>query len=1737
MEFENIFLYRIIRRFFSVNLLLLLLINWTTIFGALPDNTDPKKFAEDFLISSFPQTKNANSVFLNEKYVSSDTCRSIVYAYENEGGGFVFVLKTNDELTIAGYSETSFLDFEIANPALKSLVSLYESVISVNSESPVEKKGTVAPMLEIEGIHWNQTGYYNYSCPYDADYGTYSYAGCVAVAMAQVMRYHNYPETGVGSHSYIHPKFGELSADFANTTYNWSNMPGSISSENTDVADLLFHCGVAVDMDYSATLPGSGAFSSSSAYALSNYFKYYSAKFISKDNFYYFNDEMETTLRNELDKGRPFLYELPGNPGHLVVSDGYDGEYFHINFGWGGAEDGYFVLDGVRYISIYEFGFRGNSIIGISPNPVYCNKQDSLALVSLYNATGGSLWTHNDNWLTGNVTNWYGVDVIDGRVVHLFLGYNNLVGTIPTDIANLDALKRLTLSGNQLSGSLDYVKNMNDLVELQLGYNQFSGTIPPEIGSNIHLSTLNLTHNNFSGEIPKEIGNLSELRFLQLPHNSLTGTVPEEICNLTKIQNLNLGNNSFTGPLPEYIGNLSGLSDFNVSYNQFSGNLPESIASMTGLVAFEITDNQFEGAVPSGISSLTNLMFLFLQNNRFTSLPEEIGLLTDLQGLNVSNNLLADSLPSSIGNLVNLKYLDLEHNELTSIPSSIGNLTKLIRLTLNNNKIKELPGSIGYLKELNELHLEYNELESLPYEIGLCDNLPWINAKYNNISSLTFGVSLMKKLNGINLSYNNLSSPLPLLGHFDFNEFFIDHNNLTFSQIAASDLAPKPFPTHSYGSQASVKLDIAEIEFTVNDSVGIDIRDISALSHPQNSYIWYKNGSEVETGPVLAFAKPNSETEGDYYCEIHNSIYTTLTLQSDSLHFKLATALENKLDTIISNNVLSRSFLDDSVTLLIPDLIRGEVTWQASVDSVTWYDISSTGTDPYVSVNIKSIANNKLVIEAEEELAYRYKVTEENCLPVYSDTILVSPYRSELLLDTLINVDNSSSEIKLEDIEITIPRNLTSGDFRLTIEKVVTPPSAPDSVLAGSVFDVNLSCGTQFELPIIIKLKVDSDSLLPEKFDRFSAVYFDETSTQWIAYEESLISAWDSTIVFETYHLTKLSWWWDQEALLSGYTDKFVKDKVTVYYSSKDWVLHDAYDQHQSSQPWHLSPGDAQYETPVIVQDIAYFCNETITKFAARLIKVPESITIYAGNFDDFGNVGIMGMIRGYLNISINNDSPDILRSTVAHEYMHFTQDYYMTALPGNTFWMEANGHTADRMVWNTDQMPVSESDKYLLESRNKKASIFNSLARSWDYWDTNILTSNLLGNVDYCYLAGCFIHYMRSYKEGTKLKPETLLKDTPTWSAWKEYLHTYIQTNLSSTIGNQFEDYVKYIFKGENKNFTVLNTGEDATDSPLKFINQTDDIFSTKHIYKLPEFESEIPVINESIVKGIPNLSAKMEQFYNLSPNRSLYVKYKRLHADTANIHVYLCQYDNSAQQMKMQDISRIDSSFFVIKAANEDNIADRSTQAYFLFINKNKDDALAAHYDIEVMPVADFDYLNHFYFIIPSTYTSNLPIHNFTDGKKRSIYLSYYNLAENRSKIYSDSSFTTSFSDGDSSMELYYNFLKGDLTISETYFMDYVPVFDPDGCVYRSFAHTLVFKFKDIFVEPMSKDMVESGAGIYSFQTENTTDTRDHIVSISYDGTEICNTSGGQGINEYSYTGSDWGYSPDIRLNFQFK
>lgn len=288
---------------------------------------------------------------------------------------------------------------------------------------------------------WNQTSPYNNLCPTASDgSGERAVTGCVATAMAQVMRYWNHPVRGTGTHTYTSTyyggssPFGTQSVDFSSTLYDWDNMPNRLNStssntEKNAVATLMYHCGVAVDMIYgTSSQGGSGAFLDNLSYlncshtlnGMVNFFGYSShATAVLRSK--YDDAEWKDMVRTELRAGRPVIYAGgDADGGHCFVCDGYANlGYFHFNWGWGGIGDGNFTLNnlapGTGGVGGGNYCFNDDQeiIIGMQPHA----DDDSLCIIRQfpYNQdfeTAPTCWTaesdHSGN--TWRISDPNGVD-------------------------------------------------------------------------------------------------------------------------------------------------------------------------------------------------------------------------------------------------------------------------------------------------------------------------------------------------------------------------------------------------------------------------------------------------------------------------------------------------------------------------------------------------------------------------------------------------------------------------------------------------------------------------------------------------------------------------------------------------------------------------------------------------------------------------------------------------------------------------------------------------------------------------------------------------------------------------------------------------------------------------------------------------------------------------------------------------------------------------------------------------------------------------------------------------------------------------------------------------------------------------------------------------------------------------------------------------------------------------------
>ena len=268
---------------------------------------------------------------------------------------------------------------------------------------------------------WNQNYPWNSQCPPCVDTlgnGGHVFAGCAATAMGQVMKFWDWPAVGNGSHSYNADGIGPLTANFGETEYHFELIPLALDSTSSEeeiyyVAQLLYHLGIALDMQYSAV--GSGANALSVYTALQSYFRY-SRDFIEVNagdlipGYGYTNEEWAQMLKDGgLDEHLPIFYtgsDDGGAGGHAFVCDGYDeNDYFHFNWGWSGRDDAWCPI-GALHTTRYDFN-QTNMFVGhiVPENNEYFSRPDSVSKMAVLEEAFDAArltWTNPTTDLNGN---------------------------------------------------------------------------------------------------------------------------------------------------------------------------------------------------------------------------------------------------------------------------------------------------------------------------------------------------------------------------------------------------------------------------------------------------------------------------------------------------------------------------------------------------------------------------------------------------------------------------------------------------------------------------------------------------------------------------------------------------------------------------------------------------------------------------------------------------------------------------------------------------------------------------------------------------------------------------------------------------------------------------------------------------------------------------------------------------------------------------------------------------------------------------------------------------------------------------------------------------------------------------------------------------------------------------------------------------------------------------------------
>ncbi|TFH36516.1 MAG: T9SS type A sorting domain-containing protein [Bacteroidia bacterium] len=357
-----------------------LILTSSSLLAQEPERSDIEGVVYRYIKNYFPDTdrtissiKGFDDINIDEVYlvdlfpegwflVSGDKRAEAVLAFSPSGNFFTgdSIIENPVKRWVASYGDQiNFIKNIEDEPVSRSWDGSIEMTENLKGEEAV----SVKPLIKVT---WNQGSGYNIFCPADAaGPGGNTYVGCVAVAMAQAMSVYGYPGEGKGIHSYEHTNYSFLEVNYGLADYSWAKMsPGTPDIYN---AMLLYHCAVSVNMNFGPD--GSSASTSDTPGALKTHFLYSNSIYYSKRNNYTFLD-WQSKILDQLKEGFPLIYRgetADGSSAHAFNIDGViDDELFHLNWGWGGKNNGYYLLSALSP-GTRNYSFDHGAVFNLKP--------------------------------------------------------------------------------------------------------------------------------------------------------------------------------------------------------------------------------------------------------------------------------------------------------------------------------------------------------------------------------------------------------------------------------------------------------------------------------------------------------------------------------------------------------------------------------------------------------------------------------------------------------------------------------------------------------------------------------------------------------------------------------------------------------------------------------------------------------------------------------------------------------------------------------------------------------------------------------------------------------------------------------------------------------------------------------------------------------------------------------------------------------------------------------------------------------------------------------------------------------------------------------------------------------------------------------------------------------------------------------------------------------------------------
>lgn len=833
-----------------------------------------KQISQNAALSAARKYSRTGQVAPAKNLRSDKTNNAPYYAFNLEQG--YVIVSGDDEMTeLVGYAENGFFDAENVPPQMQLWLDGYaEYVAAVQSGKAKARKILLSdsPSVVVEPLvttKWNQDAPFNNFAPEYTDDNNNTQrcaTGCAATAMAQIMKFHNWPEQGVGHYSYEHQSFGTISSNFSEHVYDWTNMidrynNGEYSNVQADaVALLMKDCGVSLNMNYG---PVSGASIYSYTPAFKNYFRY-SSRTVNRSGCE--TAEFTKIITDELQEGRPIIYCGTGEDGgHAFVVDGYDTNYFlHVNWGWGGYSDGYFDMN---YMDPTGLGIGGGSgafkwnqgIVlarplkdGVEPYEFI----QQLCFV-LFNDVQGGIFCEQE------------MPANKGDVVTILLRNTaNLSGESffgSLNVGVFDDSGALVTMGNE-----ERIENNNgELLEFQSG-SLYSVDLP------MTLNTAGIADGNYIVRaMSKANGNVWR-KFAST--DCLNMTVADGKVSLVSPT----PNISLTG-IGSYNGNVYKGNPFSVNITIHNG----SSIPADGSILFKVTDSETGDALSGSLRAIVYDNCDFRSNIAFST-TNDFFAIGKTYNISFTGFQTTDGKTLPINNTIPLSFSIVENTEVQSSLTFFNIEGSPFGMTVSNenfNKADDTMVSINCLGNANEeTYQGYIAIETLNLHtgskwhtsLGLTENIsqgayyPQINTPFKALPIATADDGVYRLSTVSQEIRNGYLFPDWLYttntSHIDFRVNGSDVTVLHPVDEVAFSAAPESYPT--IGTNCTFNLDLEnknDKSETISAGMYFVDQDNNGIGLAQVDGIILKAYDEQQTVPVTVFIDPAKFHERTHY--------------------------------------------------------------------------------------------------------------------------------------------------------------------------------------------------------------------------------------------------------------------------------------------------------------------------------------------------------------------------------------------------------------------------------------------------------------------------------------------------------------------------------------------------------------------------------------------------------------------------------------------------------------------------------------------------------------------------------------------------------------------------------------------------------------------------------------------------------------------------------------------------------